>query len=92
MSGSSDSFNVSISIATTMSPREGSLASSEVSSCGEDGSVSSEAYSDIKKAREFVLNRIKNDAEAYNIALNQHYLISIVSRGTKYQIDVVNVK
>lgn len=57
-----------------------------------NGKVSSEAYSDIKKAREFVLNRIKNDTEAYNIALNQHYLISIVSRGTKYQIDVVNVK
>ena len=68
------------------------LTNKEVYIITANGSVSSEAYSDIKKAREFVLNRIKNDAEAYNIALNQHYLISIVSRGTKYQIDVVNVK
>jgi len=57
-----------------------------------NGSVSSEAYSDITKAREFVLNRIKSDTEAYSKALNQHYLISIISRGTKYQIYVVNVK
>lgn len=57
-----------------------------------NGGVSSDAYSDIEKAREFVLNRIKNDTEAYNKALNQHYLISVVSKGTKYQIDVVNVK
>lgn len=68
------------------------LTNKEVYIVTANGSVSSEAYSDIVKAREFVLNRIKNDTEAYNKALNQHYLISIVSKGTKYQIDVVNVK
>ena len=57
-----------------------------------NGSVSSQAYSDINKAREFVLERIETDEEAYNKALDQHYPISIVSRGIRYQINVVNVK
>ena len=68
------------------------LINKEVYIVTANGSVSSQAYSDINKAREFVLGRIETDEEAYNKALNQHYLISIVSRGTKYQIDVVNVK